>query len=96
MSRSERDLTRYLFEGVRSSPQPTTRRAEPSAAPPPPPRTARFNDRAEFITYAGAWREQIFCPEEDDEESLDEEFDPAEEDDEDDGPDDGAVYLPLR
>ncbi|MFF3085635.1 hypothetical protein ACFVRB_11360 [Streptomyces nojiriensis] len=90
-----RDLTRYLFEGTSSSPQPTTRRAEPSAAPHPAPRTARVNDRAEVITYAGVWHEQNSCPaEDDDEEGLDEEF-AADCDDDEDGPDDGAIYLPL-
>ncbi|WP_406368177.1 hypothetical protein [Streptomyces sp. NBC_01546] len=78
--------------GARSSPQPAQRRTEPSAAPPSPPRTARVNDRAEDLVYAGAWFEQNSCPVEDDDEGLEEGFDPVEDDDEDD---DGAVYVPL-
>ncbi|MGW2587308.1 hypothetical protein ACWCYZ_39575 [Streptomyces virginiae] len=92
-----RDLTQHLLAGANSSPPPLTRRAEPSAAPPPPPRTARVNDRCETgLTYAGAWREQIYRPAEDDDgEGLEDEFDPAEDGEEDAEDDDGAVYVPL-
>ncbi|MFD5143142.1 hypothetical protein [Streptomyces sp. NPDC058401] len=88
----DRDLTRYLLEGARATPQPTPRRAEPSATP--PPRTTRVNDRAEDLVYAGAWRERDPCPEDDDE-GEDTEFAADRDHYEDDGPDDGAVYLPL-
>lgn len=93
----DRDLTRYFFEGVDSALQPTPRRAGPAAAPLPPPRTLRANDRAELVSYAGAWREPAPLPWEG--QARDEEPDleaAADGDDEDDGPDDGALYLPLH
>ncbi|MFI5638291.1 hypothetical protein ACIA8H_12840 [Streptomyces goshikiensis] len=56
------DVNRWFLEGAGEAPQPALRR--PSAAPAvaPAPRMLRTNDRAEFTTYVGAWRETAAGP----------------------------------
>ncbi|RST00355.1 hypothetical protein EF910_31970 [Streptomyces sp. WAC07149] len=87
----DRDLTPHFGEGAREAPQPTVRRVQQAAHVAQPPRTARTDDRAEFVAYAGAWRESQYPADDFEDDVADAEV--VEDQDDDQG--DGWDFVPI-
>ncbi|MFC9296933.1 hypothetical protein ACFTWH_08510 [Streptomyces sp. NPDC057011] len=88
----DRDLTAHFGAGAREAPQPTARRVQQAAPGSLPPRPVRTDDRAEFVAYAGTWRDPQYPVDDLEDGEVVEEWD-EDEDNQDHG--EGWDFIPL-